>query len=129
MFAIVEAEMSTSLSAPRLSRSGDSGALVFENGMDAASLMRTPRWRSESAFADALCFLIRSQARSSCHSRRVPTPGTLVILASAFRFSENFPNPEWSAQDSGRYDQVISGRQRAVGGRGWVLSRSTTSPG
>ena len=40
MFAIVEAEMSTSRNAPLLSRSGDSGALVSENGMDAASLMR-----------------------------------------------------------------------------------------
>src|SRR6202041_1178503 len=75
MFAIVEAEMSTKLSAPRCSRSGDSGALVSENGTDAASLMRTPRWRSESAFADALYLLIRSQARSlvslpeSSHSR------------------------------------------------------------
>src|ERR1700722_5629310 len=39
MFAIVEAEMSTRLSAPRCSRSGDSGALVSENGTDAASLM------------------------------------------------------------------------------------------
>src|SRR6202051_2652384 len=28
------------------------------------TLMRPPRWRSESAFADALCLLIRSQARS-----------------------------------------------------------------
>jgi hypothetical protein len=27
-------------------------------------LMRPPRWRSESAFADALYLLIRSQARS-----------------------------------------------------------------
>src|SRR6266700_7451994 len=30
-----------------------------------SSLIRPPRWRSESAFADALCFPIRSQARSS----------------------------------------------------------------
>ena len=29
-----------------------------------ALLMGPPRWRSESAFADALCFLVRSQARS-----------------------------------------------------------------
>ena len=41
MFAIVEAEMSISRSAPLCSRSGDSGALVSENGTDAASLMRT----------------------------------------------------------------------------------------
>src|SRR6202046_3371356 len=116
MFAIVEAEMSNSLSAPRLSRSGDSGALVSENGMDAASLMRTPRWRSESAFADALCFLIRSQARSSCHSRRVPTPGTLVILASAFRFSENLPNPGRTAQDSDRHDAATTRSSSVIGG-------------
>src|ERR1700733_1177771 len=31
----------------------------------ASSLIRPPRWRSESAFADTLCFPIRSQARSS----------------------------------------------------------------
>src|SRR6185312_13428472 len=34
MFAMVEADMSTSLSAPRCSRSGASGALVSENGTD-----------------------------------------------------------------------------------------------
>src|ERR1700759_777751 len=39
MLAIVEAEMSTSLSAPRFSRSGASGALVSEYGTDAASLI------------------------------------------------------------------------------------------
>src|ERR1700728_2003940 len=32
-----------------------------------APLMRPPRWRSESAFADALYFLVRSQARSRGH--------------------------------------------------------------
>src|SRR5215469_1179728 len=31
---------------------------------DSIKLMRTPRWRSESAFADALYLPIRSQARS-----------------------------------------------------------------
>src|SRR4029077_13571392 len=30
----------------------------------AVTLMRTPRWRSSSAFADTQCLLIRSQARS-----------------------------------------------------------------
>src|SRR5580704_7375642 len=44
MLAIVEAEMSTSRSAPRCSRSGDSGVLVSENGMGAASLMSPPAW-------------------------------------------------------------------------------------
>src|SRR6266702_493386 len=44
MLAIVEAEISTSRSAPRCSRSGDSGALVSENGMGAASLMSPPAW-------------------------------------------------------------------------------------
>ena len=44
MLAIVEAEMSTSPSAPRCSRSGASGALVSENGMRAASLMFPPAW-------------------------------------------------------------------------------------
>jgi hypothetical protein len=39
MFAIVEADMSTSPSAPRCRRSGDSGALVSENGTDPASLI------------------------------------------------------------------------------------------
>ena len=43
MFAIVDAEMSISFSAPRCRRSGDSGALVSENGTDAASLMFPPR--------------------------------------------------------------------------------------
>jgi hypothetical protein len=43
MFAIVDAEMSISRSAPRCSRSGASGALVSENGTEAASLMSTPR--------------------------------------------------------------------------------------
>jgi hypothetical protein len=38
--AIVDAEMSISRSAPLWSRSGDSGALVSENGTDAASLIR-----------------------------------------------------------------------------------------
>src|ERR1700751_445998 len=33
--------------------------------LTASSLIRPPRLRSESAFADALCFPIRSQARSS----------------------------------------------------------------
>ena len=42
MFAIVDAEMSTRLSAPRCSRSADSGALVSENGVEAISLMSTP---------------------------------------------------------------------------------------
>ena len=42
MFAIVEAEMSTRLSAPRCNRSADSGALVSENGVEAISLMSTP---------------------------------------------------------------------------------------
>jgi hypothetical protein len=41
MFAIVEAEMSISRSAPLCRRSGDSVALVSENGTDAASLIRT----------------------------------------------------------------------------------------
>src|ERR1700684_1432407 len=44
MLAIVEAEMSTSRGAPRCSRSGDSGDLVSENGMGAASLMSPPAW-------------------------------------------------------------------------------------
>ena len=39
MLAIVEAEMSISRSAPRCSLSGASGALVSENGTEAASLM------------------------------------------------------------------------------------------
>src|SRR5216683_1940588 len=42
MFAIVDAEMSTRLRAPRCSRSGASGALVSENGVEAVSLMSTP---------------------------------------------------------------------------------------
>src|ERR1700722_17312083 len=63
MFAIVEAEMSTRLSAPRCSRSGDSGALVSENGTDAASLMvslpgvfarpaRLSSWQALSGFRE-----------------------------------------------------------------------------
>src|SRR5712664_339379 len=44
MLAIVEAEMSTSRSAPRCSLSGASGALVSENGIGAASLMSPPAW-------------------------------------------------------------------------------------
>src|ERR1700691_4774148 len=51
MFAIVEAEMSTRLSAPRCSRSGDSGALVSENGTDAASLMVSLPESSHSRYA------------------------------------------------------------------------------
>ena len=42
MLAIVEAEMSTNPSAPRCSRSADSGALVSVNGTEAASLMSPP---------------------------------------------------------------------------------------
>src|SRR5713101_1304800 len=42
MFAIVDAEMSTRLRAPRCSRSGASGVLVSENGVEAVSLMSTP---------------------------------------------------------------------------------------
>src|SRR5271165_1868998 len=50
MFAMVEAEMSTRLSAPRCSRSGASGALVSENGTD--DISHTPHFsRSESAAA------------------------------------------------------------------------------
>src|SRR5215472_18638240 len=45
MLAIVDAEMSISPSAPRCSRSGASGALVSENGTEAASLMSTPYLR------------------------------------------------------------------------------------
>src|SRR5579863_1338986 len=41
------------------------------------SLMRTPRWRSESAFADALYLPIRSQARSSGALSCLPEPGYL----------------------------------------------------
>jgi hypothetical protein len=50
MFAIVEAEMSTSLSAPRFSRSADSGAFVSENGT-AASLIATSRGVAHSRHA------------------------------------------------------------------------------
>src|SRR5579859_1226391 len=39
MLAIVEAEMSIRLRAPRFSRSADSGAFVSENGTCAASLI------------------------------------------------------------------------------------------
>src|ERR1700741_3920591 len=106
MFAIVEAEMSTSLSAPRCSRSGASGALDFENRTDAASL-------------------IVSLPESS-HS------GALVIFGKRFPAAVNLSNPGMAAQDPGRQDQVVrvgGGACGQRGGRGRVLSRSTTSPG
>src|SRR6202034_3310624 len=62
----------------------------------ASSLMRTPRWRSESAFADAQCLLIRSQARSSGRLERVlrlvkPDGGDGVDLA---RFPDDLAEPQ-----------------------------------
>src|ERR1700748_1820019 len=98
MFAIVEAEMSTSLSAPRRSRSGASGALDSENGPDAASL-------------------IVSLPESS-HS------GALVIFGKRFPAAVNLSNPGMAAQDPGRQDQVI----RVVGGGGGAGSFPAAHP-
>src|ERR1022692_3364544 len=61
IFAIVDAEISISPSAPRCSRSGDCGALVSENGTAAASLMSAPhlvlipgaRWTALSELSGA----------------------------------------------------------------------------
>src|SRR5271166_5108878 len=74
MFAIVEADMSTRLSAPRCSRSGDSGALVSENGTDAASL--------------------------TAPSQSVLMTGALVVLGKRFPVDVNLPNSRTGAQDS-----------------------------
>src|SRR6185437_13048371 len=64
MFAIVEADMSTSPSAPRCSRSADSGALVSENGTDAASLI--------SCLRCDLTRIYRSAARRKLKSHQSP---------------------------------------------------------
>ena len=52
MLAIVDAEMSTSLSAPRCSRSADSGAFVSVNGTCGASLMCTLPFLGQSGWVE-----------------------------------------------------------------------------
>ena len=52
MFAIVDAEMSISLSAPRCSRSADSGAFVSVNGTCGASLMCTLPFSGQSGWVN-----------------------------------------------------------------------------
>src|SRR6202042_2801882 len=54
------------------------------SGSLASSLMRPPRWRSESAFADALCFLVRSQARSRGHLAGARSPHSRTHCAFWF---------------------------------------------
>src|ERR1700733_451902 len=79
MFAIVEAEMSTKPSAPLCSRSGDSGALVSENGTDAASLMmhspESPHSRCARRLWQAL-----SGFRENIESHRLPQESVLPAL-------------------------------------------------
>src|ERR1700732_1934608 len=48
-------------------------------------LIRPPRWRSESAFADALCLPIRSQARSHGHLAGARNPHSRTHCT--YRFS------------------------------------------
>src|SRR5580704_8195038 len=76
MFAIVEADMSTSPSAPRCSRSADSGALVSENGTDAASLIS--RLRCD------LTRIYRSGARRKHMSHQSPHYGTRLVVLMCF---------------------------------------------
>src|SRR5580704_14990086 len=60
----------------RASRSGlRPTAVTGASGGVWVTLMRTPRWRSESAFADALYLPIRSQARSCRPPAPVPLDG------------------------------------------------------
>src|ERR1700738_788498 len=94
MFAIVEAEMSIRLSAPRCSRSGDSGAFVSVNGTCAASLM----CYSLEGLAGAVVgtdlvrrFLVRIM-------RGIVADGQPGILASAFQFLRNVPDARPGAQ-------------------------------
>src|SRR3984957_9713342 len=49
--------------SPRLA-----GRARTDGAPEVAALTGPPRWRSESAFADALCLPVRSQARSSVNS-------------------------------------------------------------
>src|ERR1700735_4324999 len=88
MYAIVEAEISTRLSAPRLSRAGGSGALVSENGTDAASLIVSPG--------------------------EVLTAGTLVTFGKRFPVGANLPNRGRWAQASA--DEWVA-HQRLLGRR------------
>src|SRR5258708_32248 len=68
-------EMSISLSAPRCSRSGASGALVSENGTEAASLMSTPRLSRLVSGAARNCGTKRSPWEGPRHTRYPPDSG------------------------------------------------------
>src|SRR5258708_26390338 len=68
-------EMSISLSAPRCSRSGASGALVSENGTEAASLMSTPRRSRLVSGAARNCGTKRSPWEGPRHTRYPPDSG------------------------------------------------------
>src|SRR5215469_2600009 len=105
MFAIVDAEMSTSPRAPRCSRSADSGAFVSVNGTCAASLMRsTPsRGRGPGRCGYAFC---TDHARVTVDSQRLRSPP----VASAFRFVRNVPD------DNARAQGARSGQAGLVGG-------------
>src|SRR5579862_7697237 len=48
----------------RLPAAARTGRVTVTPASGVSWLIRPPRWRSESAFADALCLPIRSQARS-----------------------------------------------------------------
>src|SRR3984893_8138208 len=108
--AAVSARPTTRLAATygtSASRRRSRSAEVTILGTDALfrSLMRPPRWRSESAFADALYLPIRSQARSQGlpQARVMPAqqpplhPGQQQVKDQA-----EYPRPHGRRQDDGQ---------------------------
>src|SRR5438552_813250 len=97
MFAIVDAEMSISRSAPRCSRPGDSGSLDSVNGTCGASLMRSSPSRGLCQRArPGRCWYVFStdHARVTVNSQQLRSPP----LASAFQFVRNVPDQSEGAQ-------------------------------
>jgi hypothetical protein len=87
MFAMVEADMSTSLSAPRCSRSGDSGALVSENGTD--PLINPP---PVCRLAAVLQWIVR---RGTAQGKRHPRGNENVLGYHGYAEVEIFNQEVW----------------------------------
>src|SRR5579859_1264302 len=72
--------------------------VILTAGLPGAALMRTPRWRPESAFADALCLLVRSLAAPFLEAG--PQPGGLRGKPAAPR-----PVPDGDREGGGELQQ------------------------
>src|SRR6516225_2506168 len=108
MFAIVDAEMSTSPSAPRCRRSAASGAFVSVNGTCAASLMSSlPQTGADRPDVGYACSTDHARAMVDSQQTRWPS------LASAFQFLRNVPDDHPRAQGPAA---GVSGSQRESAG-------------